>query len=177
MQPVLNAVSSGSEPEVHTQQCASLLYSRTKPDQKSQQSFLTLLQRTLSAARAIVPFYRNWGKNSVGGLTCFYLPDQTALDACMRRIRLFKLQTCIKWIQNLFFFYYLKGETKHKQWMSEEHTYKCKDGISPLMWGGWGVQITSLILVTLSKKVQASEWPMRPGVFVCTTATLLYLYG
>lgn len=30
----------------------------------------------------------------------------------------------------------LKGETKHKQWMSEEHTYKCKDGISPLMWGG-----------------------------------------
>lgn len=105
MQPVLNAVSSGSEPEVHTQQCASLLYSRTKPDQKSQQSFLTLLQRTLSAAQAIVPFYRNWGKNSVGGLTCFYLPDQTAPDACMRRIRLFKLQTCIKWIQNLFFFY------------------------------------------------------------------------
>lgn len=30
----------------------------------------------------------------------------------------------------------LKGEAKHKQWMSEEHTYKCKDGISPLMWGG-----------------------------------------
>lgn len=75
----------------------------------------------------------------MGGLTCFYLPDQTAPDACMRRIRLFKWQTCIKWIQNLFFLLLnLKGETKHKQWMSEEHTYKCKDGISPLMWGGVG---------------------------------------